>query len=223
MKSAVVCKERPKTPVMIFATLASVVEDITKKIKKSSTARYILKLAGKVLLILAVVTLYTALVCHWQASKDAAKYAEQFEQYRLQLVQKAAQEAAERQEDPYVVQLRTEAELLAKILYGVKDNNENDLRTYAWCVFNRVDNPNFPNTFEEVADQPTQWMRYSADNPIVENLYKIALEEVTIWHEGHRPVSDEYVYMNWSPTKIKLRDRWEEDSRTEYWRYGQSE
>lgn len=215
---------RRESPIIYFmAGVVSVASDGVRAIKANDILYRIVKTALCILIAFVVLGCYTHVVCKIQAKKDAALYAEQFEQYRIELSQKAAMEAAERQEDPYEVQLRKESELLAKVLYGVKDNNEIDLRTYAWCVFNRVDNAAFPNTFEEVADQPSQWMRYSPDNPVVDDLYKIAQEEVTIWHEGHRPVTNEFVYMNWTPTKIKLRDRWEENSGTEYWRYGQQD
>ena len=112
-----------------------------------------------------------------------------------------------------------EAEMIAKVLYGVQYNNYNDMRTYAWCIFNRVDNSQYPNTLEEVIEQPKQWMAYSPDNAILDDIYQIAMEELTAWKSGHRPVSDDYVYMNWTPSAITLRNRWEDGSTTGYWRY----
>ncbi len=126
------------------------------------------------------------------------------------------------QEDPYTIQLNNEAEMLSKVLYGVKDNDSDDLRTYCWCVFNRVDNAAYPNTLSEVISQPNQWMRYSEVNPVVEYLYQIAREELDKWHTGtRRPVSNEYVFMKWSGDDICLRDSFNETSRTRYWRYNQ--
>ena len=115
-------------------------------------------------------------------------------------------------------QRKADAELIAKVLYGVKGNSDKDLRTYTWCIFNRVDNRLYPNTLQDVIAQPKQWMAYSADNAVLEKLYKIAEEELTKWYTGHRPVTSDYVYMNWTPQEITLRDRWEEGSGTHYWR-----
>lgn len=115
-----------------------------------------------------------------------------------------------------------EAELLAKVLYGVKENDTDDLRTLCWCVFNRCDNPAFLNDLTEIINQPSQWMQYSPDNPVLENLYQIAREELDAWRSGaHRPCSYDFVFMNWSPSDICLRDAWREGSKTHYWRYGQ--
>lgn len=122
--------------------------------------------------------------------------------------------------DPRELQLNAESEALAKVLYGVKDNSTDDLKTYCWCALNRVDSADYPDTLEEVIAQPKQWMRYDEENPVLENLYQIAREQLETWHNGtRRPVSSEFVYMNWSPAKITLRDRWEEGSWTNYWRF----
>lgn len=123
--------------------------------------------------------------------------------------------------DPYETQLDEEAQELARVLYGVKDNSTDDLRTVCWCVFNRVDNTLYPSTLADVIAQPSQWMRYSPDNPVLDNLYKIARAELDAWHTGAtRPCSAEFIYMTWSPSRIVLRDAWETGSFTNTWRMG---
>lgn len=124
--------------------------------------------------------------------------------------------------DPAEVQLNEDAEALARVLYGVRDNDTDDLRTYCWCVFNRVDNPAFPNSIQDVIDQPNQWMRYDSSNPILDSLYEIAREEISAWRSGgHRPVSNAYVFMSWTSNDICLRNEYKETATTRYWRYGQ--
>ena len=205
-----------------WLAVATTAHETIERIRASKRACTILRFAGKVLLAAAVIVAYTLIICRIQAAKDAAAYQKQMEDYRLQIVTRAAHDAAEAMEDPYQLQLNTEADALARVLYGVKDNSQDDLITYCWCVFNRVDNTTFPSTLEDVIAQPNQWMRYSPENPVLENLYQMAREQLDTWHSGvHRPCSSDFVYMNWSPTKIKLRDRWDEGSSTEYWRYGQ--
>jgi len=115
----------------------------------------------------------------------------------------------------------SEAEAVARVLYGIRDNKEQDLRTYAWCIFNRVDNPSseFDSTLEEVIAKPEQWMFYDPDSPVTDDLYRIALEEVTRWHEGERPVSYDFVYAEWSRDDVVLRDNWEYTDGTNTWRY----
>jgi hypothetical protein len=139
---------------------------------------------------------------------------QEFQDYLDQ--QEAARAASE---DPLEAWIKRDAEAVARVLYGVKDNSDKDLKTYCWCVFNRVDNPSFANSLEEVVSQPDQWMRYSPNNPVLESLYQLAYTEVKNWRTGeHRPVSNEYVFMNWTPTDICLRDSFRESSRTHYWR-----
>lgn len=122
--------------------------------------------------------------------------------------------------DPLYV---TEAEAISRVLYPVRDNSETDLRTYIWCIFNRVDNSSreFQNTLQDVIDAPGQWMGYLPSNPVLEDLYQIAVEEVVVWHEGHRPVTDDFVFAEWSPKEIVLRNTWDYTRETKTWRYGE--
>ncbi len=133
------------------------------------------------------------------------------------------QEAAERgiPQDPRELLRTQQAQALARMLYGIRDNSEQDLRTACWCVFNRVDSEGYPNTIEEVVSQPQQWVGYSADSPVLAELYRIAVQELDAWQNGTtRPVGTEYVYMAWSPSRVVLRDTWAESSWTNKWRYG---
>lgn len=114
-----------------------------------------------------------------------------------------------------------EAREIARVLYGIKDNSENDLRTAVWCILNRVDNSAYPANVYQVCSQAKQWMGYAPENPVLDNLYKIAREELEIWYSGTRPVDNTFIYLNWTPAKVTLRDAWENNSNTNYWRYGQ--
>ena len=162
----------------------------------------------------------TALVVKHNTAIEVREQMEmEAEQERARLAEEAMMQEAE---DPYLLQLNAEAELVAQVLYGVRDNNTDDLRTYCWCIFNRVDNSRCPSTLEDVIAQPDQWMRYHPTNPILEDLYQIAREELDRWHtDTHRPVSNEYVFMTWSSNSIVLRDNFHEGSNTHYWRYKQ--
>lgn len=116
--------------------------------------------------------------------------------------------------------LKQEGEYLARMLYAYRNNSERDLRTAIWCALNRTDSPGYPNSVKEVCQQPSQWMGYSDDNPILNDLYEIAIKELETWHSGYRPVGREYVYMNWSAKQITLRDTWEKGNDTNYWQAG---
>lgn len=184
-------------------------------------------MTGKYLLVIAVFIAYSVMLWMLGARaarlKAEAKYNETFTAYQAEqaAIRLAEEEAAAEAAKPtYATIINSEAEALAKVLYGVKGNSTDDLRTYAWCVLNRVDNSAYPNTLAEVIAQPKQWMAYDPDAPVIESLYLIAYDVLEVWHSGgHRPVTSEYVYMNWSPTEIVLRDRWAEGSGTHYWRW----
>lgn len=117
--------------------------------------------------------------------------------------------------------LNQEGEYLARMLYGTALNHdERDQRTAIWCALNRVDSPGFPSSVKEVCQQESQWIGYSDDNPVLTNLYNLAIEELTTWHNNYRPVSEDYVYMSWSSREIKLRDTYEKNDNTRYWQAG---
>lgn len=174
-----------------------------------------IKLAARIAIVAIALALYTLSIRSACEKRAEARYEQKLSDY----IAESSAAAQTEEESPYEIWVKKDAELVARVLYGVKDNRESDLRTYCWCIFNRVDNPTFPNTLDEVVDQPNQWMRYSPNNPVLESLYQIAYNEVKVWRLGqHRPVSNEYVFMNWTPTDICLRDSFRESSGTHYWR-----
>lgn len=119
-----------------------------------------------------------------------------------------------------VDQIELEAEYIAKVIYGTARNHaESDKRAVIWCILNRVEHYSHPNTITEVCEQPKQWMGYSSDNPVLDELYDLALNELKTWYNGgHRPMSNEYIYLTWSSKEILLRDSFEENRNTNYWR-----
>lgn len=117
--------------------------------------------------------------------------------------------------------IKSEAEYIAKVLYGTAQNNtERDQRTVVWCILNRVDNTAYPNTVKEVCEQSSQWMGYSNKNPVLVSLYDVAMKELETWHNNYRPVSIDYVYMSWSSREITLRDTYGKTAGTRYWQAG---
>ena len=119
-----------------------------------------------------------------------------------------------------VTQIEKEAECIAKVFYGVDRNHaDSDLRGVAWCIINRTEHYAYPDTIIGVCEQPKQWIGYSPDNPVLTEHYELALAELKIWYSGgHRPVSNKYIYLTWSSKEILLRDTFEENKNTNYWR-----
>jgi len=192
---------------------------LVERIRANRKLCWWLSYAGRWALVALALVAWSLVMMRVGQKKALAEYHQWMEDYRVERMQI---DQAYADADPAVLQLNAEAESLARVLYGVKDNDQQDLRTMCWCVFNRVDNTAFPDTLEDVIAQPQQWMRYDPTNPVLEDLYQIAREELEVWHsDGHRPCSADYVFMSWSASDICLRDRWAEGSGTHYWRDGQ--
>ena len=119
-----------------------------------------------------------------------------------------------------ISQIEREAEYIAKVFYGVDRNHaDSHLRGVAWCIFNRVEHYAYPDTVIGVCEQPKQWIGYSPDNPVLTEHYDLALAELKIWYSGgHRPMNNSYIYLTWSSKEILLRDTFEENRNTNYWR-----
>ena len=119
-----------------------------------------------------------------------------------------------------VTQIEREAEYIAKVIYGTARNHaDSDKKAVVWCILNRVEHYSHPDTIAEVCEQPKQWMGYSNDNPVLTELYDLALVELKTWYNGgHRPMSKDYIYLTWSSKEILLRDTFEENRNTNYWR-----
>lgn len=187
--------------------------------KFAAFLRYVIdprKLKRAVLLGL-LFTLSMLVGCRAQQGKDFARYeaekAALMEAHAAELAQAENGHAAE-------LELRAEAEEIAKVLYGTaRYNSEADQRLVVWCIINRVESSNYPDTVAEVCQQAGQWMGYSVDNPVVDDLWELANEELTNYYTGgHRPLGPEYIFLSWTEDEIVLRDRFEENGRTHYWR-----
>ena len=189
--------------------------------------RKLLKKYGVAIAILVFLYAWTFATTSMAANSAKKEVTEKLNAYWADYYQKELDAYKAEQEAAHAVQYdealrQSEAEAVARVLYGVKGNSVKDLRTYAWCIFNRVDNKSYPNTLAGVISQPNQWMAYSDNNAILDSLYEIAREELDRWYSGHRPVSSDFVYMSWSPSEIVLRNRWEEKSGTKYWQWSES-
>lgn len=118
------------------------------------------------------------------------------------------------EEDTY----NAEAEYIAKLLYGqARYNSPEAQKAIAWLIINRVESPYYPNSVQEVVEQPSQWMGYNDNNIIEDGLYEVALTAVNDWHNGaHRPFSADFLYMVWASDEITLRTTFEETRGTQY-------
>lgn len=111
---------------------------------------------------------------------------------------------------------------IAKVLYGYRYNSDRDLEGIAWVVLNRVDNQaefRHLSTVSDVVNQPSQWMGYDKNNPVLENLYDIA-ERVLYKYEndGKRLFGREYLYFEWNSEYIVFKTELYDSKTCKTWR-----
>lgn len=112
-----------------------------------------------------------------------------------------------------------EAQAMARVLYGMARYRSKEAQeAICWCILNRVESTQFPDSVEAVCAQPVQWMGYSASNPVTQELYDVARGVLDVWKGGGiRPMPQDYLYLSWSETEIVLRTSFNETARTHYW------
>ena len=121
----------------------------------------------------------------------------------------------------------------AQLFYGIRNfekkygYDRDDLYTLARCVFNRVENPNYPNTVKGVIEQESQWIGYSDDNPMLGNYYQIAYKALEEWeYEETKPVGTDFVWAEFDENGIWLKNEFDTSGMTPaqlkntYWSYG---
>lgn len=106
------------------------------------------------------------------------------------------------QREPY----KAEAEAVARVVYGMAKNRSREgQQAVAWLIVNRVESGMFPASVVEVCEQGGQWVGYSPDNPVMEEIYQNVYEVLEEWHEGgHRSIGPEYLWINWSANAVEL-------------------
>lgn len=85
---------------------------------------------------------------------------------------------------PETAPIYTDADItaLAQMLYGeARGCTLLNQQQCVWCVLNRVDDARFPDSIIGVVSQPGQFYGYSADFPVWDNLYAVALDVMQRW------------------------------------------
>lgn len=151
----------------------------------------------------------------------SAKYAAEYEARMNAYI--SQQEAIERVlgDGSMQAQMEREADAIAQVVGKMKTKRMKLSET--WNILMRVDSPFYANTVEEVVFVSGQWMFFEPDgkNPIRDDDRALVLEQVKLWHEGRYPagLTADFLYGEWSENDYVLRNKWEKDSTTEYWRF----
>ena len=88
----------------------------------------------------------------------------------------------------------------------------------AWA---RMKSGLYPNTIKAVVSQPNQFQFWSDTNPVKADDKTLAMDLLDDLYAGLYPAGfgDEYIYGEWSENDYVLRNTWEKNSSTVYWRY----
>ena len=113
----------------------------------------------------------------------------------------------------------SEARELARLLYCmVPNHSREDQEAVCWCAINRAESSLYPDTIAGVVQQPSQWVGYSADAPVIAQYYDIAQSVLSYWRSGEpRPVTPDFLWLDWSKTGVELRNSFEITKDTRYW------
>lgn len=79
-----------------------------------------------------------------------------------------------------------------------------------WGPICRKESPDYPDSMEWVFLQPGQFEEYDPEQPITEENYVIACNQLSRWRNGDiRPVGEGAVYITISDGRVELRDHWD--------------
>lgn len=178
---------------------------------KLSDKTKIIFLAAVALVITIIVTIISIDACNADSkTTGAAPLAPQAQETRIPTsthavyISESVSSEPETVAEPKWTPDPLEAEAIAKVLYRECRGVESDAEkaAVAWCILNRVDSGEryFPDTVIEVVTQKNQFAYYE-DTPVWSNLYFLAEDVLTRWHNEKRGDKDvgrtlpkEYLY-----------------------------
>lgn len=178
------------------------------------------------LLIALTVSIYGWALNVWADARAKEKSAADLAAYQAE--QQATEDArlkelaaAQASEDAII---KREATAIAKAFYGIRNfvekyhYSDEDLTTYARCVFNRVDASKGLNSVEVIVSTPEQFLAYADGNPVLSEFYEIAQDAVTEWHnETVRPCDISYRYAELTEQGIYLVSEFGADGYARRW------
>ena len=116
--------------------------------------------------------------------------------------------------------INAEAEAMAKAFYGIDrfvekyHYTEDDLITYARCMFNRADS----DDLIRVISAPNQFTGYSDGNQVIAQYKQLAERLVREWHEETvRPCDTAYIFAELTPDGIFLKKDLHADGYARRW------
>jgi hypothetical protein len=183
---------------------------------------------GILLIAAAAFTIYTIILSSCiEASTEKRVWTEAKAQYAAQLEEYKAQQAYEAQAEHWLSgDASREAFINQEILAGAKliakEANDEIKGTKLGVAIARMKNSFYPETIQEVAAQPNQFMFYSEDNTYTQHDWDLAESMIRpLYEQGMMPngLTDQMVYFEWSGNTGTARDSYETTTSMRTWRY----
>lgn len=105
----------------------------------------------------------------------------------------------------------SDAEYIAKTIYGEANFlSEEERAQVAWCILNRVDSEQYPDTVSEVVTQNSQFHGYRSSNPVTEENLAIAEDVLERWGSGSddRELDEDMLYFYGDGHHNYFRSEW---------------
>lgn len=201
-----------------FAFVSGAIHKIYARIRANRRLCWFIGLMGKYLLCGLVLLAWTIAATRYGQKQALETYRGWLEEYKIEQ-EAAAMEAIET--DPYTIQLRQEATLMAKTLAGIKDYHYDatNKKIFIQGALNRMENSAYPDNLEDVLLQPGAFEMFDYSNKALEEDYQLALEYIDKYHKSERLLCDpDMVFIELGKDRVTLRDTLHKTSQTNYWR-----
>ena len=215
------------------STLREILDEQKKKEKELRESYPIADLLYKHgFIAIMIVLLISSIVCGVQSNtkKVAVAYAEsavadyQAEQQAIadqrELERKKAEQSEAILEHQIVTKMARVYQCADKFVdkYGY---SERDFKTLGRCMFNRVENPAYPDDIIEVIDQPNQWVGYESSMTFtpMTKYYEMAQRHYREFKaETTKPISNDYLWAEYTQKGIFLKYQYEAGPYDTRWR-----
>ena len=184
---------------------------------------------GIAIILAAAFTLYTIILSSYVNGRAEKRVRAEMEVEYARMLDAHKEEQAQQRAAEYFLSgdasreaaINQAVDSVAKVIS--KLNTDAQKATEASCMLARVLSPAYPNTFEEVASMPSQWMFYDGsddtfsvhDREIAESIVRPYMESGII----PNGLTADMVYGAWSTNDFVLRDSYENTGTMHTWRY----
>lgn len=141
-----------------------------------------------------------------------------FQSYTEQMEQQRMAESLLTGDASLQAQIEQDATAAAKLMNKYKTKRmKQTVLLNAWA---RMKSGLYPNTIEAVVSQANQFQFWSDSNPVKADDYQLAYGMLTDLYDGKYPAGfdDSFIYGEWSEDDYVLRNIWEKNSKTVYYR-----